>query len=63
MILSGRRERSNRASVEAVFQSDNGGIFRTFFVRRIFAGGFYGAFVCFGTGIGKKQFFHSAFFA
>ena len=63
MILTRGRERRQRSAVETVFERDNSGVFRTFFLGGIFSRDLDRALVGFRTGIREKHFFHTGAFA
>ena len=50
-VLTGRGECCDRAAVEAVFERDDGVVFRALVLSRVFARGFDGAFVGLRAGV------------
>ena len=62
-VLTGRGERCDRAAVEAVFERDDGVVFRALVLSRVFARGLDGAFVGLRAGVGEEDLFHAGLFA
>ena len=62
-VLTGRGERRDRAAVEAVFERDDGVVFRALVLSRVFARSLDGAFVGLRAGVGEEDLFHAGLFA